>query len=336
MSRAHLTLLVEDLAALAAAAPAAGAPVLERCLARGRPIGRDVANADALRLALFGADVAAQVPVGALTAVADGLAQRGDERYWLRVEPVTLTADMTRVFMTAHGLADVEQADRAALRACVADALAEAGHALQHGPSDHWLLAPDTPPPVTFMPLAEALGRDMADTLPGAVAARAWRRLLTDLQVALHNADVNRRRRERGLREVNGVWLWGGGCLPPARPPGGFEIVISDHPVSRGLAVLADSPARSATADAVEAAVRQGGAILVDWRLGRAGGDAELGRLEALLTPLSRDVARGRLDIDLFDGRGAGWRLDRAALRRIWRRARPLREHFDAGPGART
>ena len=333
MSHTRLTVLVEDLAALAAAAAGTAAPVLERCLARGRPLARSVANPDELRFALFdaGADIPGQAPVGALTAVADGLTDMGDDRYWLRVDPVTLTADLTRVFMTAHGLADVDEADRNALRACVADVLADAGYRLQHGQPDRWLLALDDAPPFSFMRMQDALGLDMAEALPGAADARDWRRLLTDIQIALHNAEVNAGRRAQGLREVNAAWIWGGGRLPTTQPSCAFDRVLSDHPVSQGLAKLAGCTARSGTESEAADAVAWGGATLFDWRVGRSGAGAELARLEDFFSGCMQDLARGRLELTLFDGGGSGWRLDRAALRRFWRRPQPLTERFSTG-----
>jgi len=336
VSHTRLTVLVEDLAALAGAAAGTAAPVLERCLARGRPLARSVANPDELRFALFNADadIPGQAPVGALTAVADGLTVMGDDRYWLRVDPVTLTADLTRVFMTAHGLADVDEADRNALRACVADVLADAGYRLQHGQPDRWLLALDDAPPFSFMRMQDALGLDMAEALPGAADARDWRRLLTDIQVALHNAEVNSRRRVQGLREVNAAWIWGGGRLPKTKPSCAFDRVLGDHPVSHGLAKLAGCTARSGTESEAADAVARGGATLFDWRVGRSGAGAELARLEDFFSGCMQDIARGRLELTLFDGGGSGWRLDRAALRRFWRRPQPLSERFSTGTEA--
>ncbi|MEJ2385493.1 MAG: hypothetical protein P8Y54_14080 [Xanthomonadales bacterium] len=334
MSHTRLTLLVEDLAALAAATPGASAPALARCLARGRPLTRPVANADDLRLDLFG--IRETAPVAALTAAADGLATHGDARYWLRVDPVTLTADLTRVFMTARGLTDIEAADRDPLQACVESVLDDAGYRLLQGRPGRWLLALDADPGVRFTRLEDALGVDLAEVLPDAADAREWRRLLTDVQVALHNAEVNVRRRARGVREVNGVWIWGGGRLPKTRIPAAFECVVSEHPVSQGLAALAESRARPGAEQDAAAAIAEGGRVLLDWAVGRSGALEELGRLERFFAGLLPDVRRGRLAVTLLDGGGRGWQLDRAALRRFWRRARPLDAAVSGAREART
>lgn len=335
MSRARLTLLVEDLAALAAAADGVQCPALERCLARGRrlPVKGD-GNVDSLRLELFGAAHDGPVPVAALTAVADNLAEVGDNRFWLRIDPVTLTADLTRVFVTAHGLADIGEADRAALRECVRATLAETGHALENGHPDRWLIASPESPGCRFMRLDDALGLDLAEALPKVAEGREWRRLLTELQVALHNADFNARRRAAGQREINGAWIWGEGRLPERIPAGGFDRVLSDHPVSRGLASLAGIAIEAAD-DAEEIArMEPGSRVLLDWPTGRSGASRELARVERMVGTLLTDVRRGRLELTLLDGSGAGWRLESAELRRVWRRRRPLRVQLGGGNGA--
>jgi hypothetical protein len=336
VSRARLTLLVEDFAALAAAAEGATCPHLERWLARGRDAGAAVADADRLRLVLFGGDDRAAAPVAALGAAADGLAPANDARHWLRVDPVTLTADLTRVFLTAHGLPDTDAGERDELFDCVRGVLADYGLDLRRGASGDWLLALEDDPGCDFTRLDAALGCDVGETLPAGDAAREWRRILTDVQVGLHHCEVNRRRRAGGRREINAAWIWGGGRLPRAPEPV-FGRVFSDHPVSRGLAALAGSAlAPLADAEAGDGP-DAGGSMLVDWTPGPAGARRELDRLEAFAGALAPALRRGALEVRLLDGGGAGRRVDRGALRRFWRRPQALARQWRAdGPeGAR-
>jgi hypothetical protein len=52
--------------------------------------------------------------------------------------------------------------------------------------------------------------------LPSAAASWQHDRLVGELQLLLHQAPFNRRREEQGRLPVNSIWLWGGGCAPPA------------------------------------------------------------------------------------------------------------------------
>jgi len=328
----ELTLLVEDLAALAAAAPEGTRPALQRCAARGRPIGPAATDPNRIRLELFGATCDGAPPLAALSALADGVVAAGDGRYWLRIDPVTLRADMSRVFVTAWGLDDYDAGERAGLRDVLVDVLREAGHELLGEHPERGYLALPGPPGFDFVPLGAALGSDAADTLPAGPEAREWRRLLTEVQVALHHADFNQRRRREGRREANAAWIWGGGRLPDRVDRDAFVAVYSDDPVSLGLALLGGVAPRPLS-DA-DPAAPGGGRVLVDWRTGRSGAPAELDRLEAWVARLLPAAQRGELVLALRGGDGAGWCVDRGALRRFWRRERPLREALPAAGAA--
>ncbi|MCH5377502.1 MAG: hypothetical protein JJ992_26385, partial [Planctomycetes bacterium] len=233
--------MAEDLAPLAArAGEGSRHPSLERIWARGDDCGRIAATADHLRFSLFGIDTSGMLPVAALTHLSDSRRRPNNDYYWLRTDPVTMWADMARVFMTSYGFADLDPYERNEIEQCIRDVLLEEGIQLQAEHPERWCIALDKPLPFEFTRLDDALGMDVAEALPEHPEARYWRRILTEIQVALHNSPVNIRRRARGLREVNSVWFWGGGFMPEASPDYLADSVYSDHPVTRGLAIIHD------------------------------------------------------------------------------------------------
>jgi hypothetical protein len=52
------------------------------------------------------------------------------------------------------------------------------------------------------------------DYLPDGDDAARHRNLLSEIEMALHDHDVNVARQERGKQPVNSLWLWGGGVAP--------------------------------------------------------------------------------------------------------------------------
>ena len=60
--------------------------------------------------------------------------------------------------------------------------------------------------------------REPNDFLPGGSRADDFRRLLSEIEMALHEHDVNQERQARGAFPVNSLWLWGGGRLPDIEP----------------------------------------------------------------------------------------------------------------------
>jgi hypothetical protein len=69
--------------------------------------------------------------------------------------------------------------------------------------------------------------------MPAGPAAGRYRKLVSEIEMALHDHPVNLERQERGLRPVNSFWLWGGGYAPePQRVP--HPPLYADDPLLRG------------------------------------------------------------------------------------------------------
>jgi hypothetical protein len=328
---AQVTLLVEDLRRLAhAASPGIRFPALERVWARGQSERNRAPSPNHLRFRLFGIEPEGALPVAALTHVSDRRAPSANEYYWLRADPVTMWADMARVFMTSHGFADLDPYERNEIELCVREVLVDAGIDLHSDHPERWCIALGQPLEFGFTPLDEALGMDVADALPDHPKARYWRRVLNEIQVALHNCPVNVQRRATGRQEVNSVWFWGGGFIPDAAPRCLWDAVYSENPVSRGLAIINDCPTKP-----VGEALRAGFAdelqkVLIDWSLGEVAAEQELAGLEALVGSLADRCDRGQVTLTLYDGSGEGRSYGARSQRRIWRRRVPLQRALAA------
>lgn len=324
MSSLNVTFLVEDLARLALAVPPdLHLPALERVWSRGEPCRPAHATANHLRFALFGIQPEGPLPVAALTHVNDRATRPDDDFYWLRVDPVTMWADMARVFMTRYGFADLDPYERNEIENCVRDVLTEEGMVLQGGP-ERWCIALGEPLLFSFTPLDEALGMDVADALPDHPEAHYWRRVLNEIQVALHNCPVNVRRRAAGRPEVNSVWFWGGGFMPAAAPHYLLDTVYSENPVSRGLAIINDCRLQRLEDARKLDFSGDGNAVLIDWNPGPASAEQELAEIEWLTGRLAALAERGRLSLALYDGSGQGRTYGGLSRYRFWRRRVPL------------
>lgn len=75
--------------------------------------------------------------------------------------------------------------------------------------------------------------RNPNDYLPAGENAADFRRLQSEIEMALHDHSVNVERQIRGLQPVNSLWLWGGGHASESRtdphPP-----LFADDPLLRG------------------------------------------------------------------------------------------------------
>lgn len=325
MQEVHLTLLVEDLARLAAAVPTdLRYPALESAWARGQACNLRSASANHLRFTLFGIEPEGELPVAALTHVSDRRAPLDGRYYWLRADPVTMWADMARVFMTSYGFADLDPYERNEIENCLRAVFAEEGLDLHGEHPERWCIPLDRPLDFAFTPLDRALGMDVAEALPDHPEARQWRRILNEIQVALHHCPVNARRRAQGLREINSVWFWGGGFIPDAAPHYLVDTVYSDNAVSRGLAIINDCRLKSRS-EALDLDFSQDGrAVLVDWDVASTDAEAEMHALESFAGRVLDSVAGRKLVLTVYDGSGRGRSSGYWSRRRFWRRLRPL------------
>lgn len=325
MNALQVTLLIEDLARSAGAvAPDRRWPSLERAWCRGSFRRVEALSPDHLRFTLFGLEAGIHLPVAALTRVCD-LGMRPDsEEYWLRLDPVTMQADMARVFITRRGLVDLDPEESGEIDSCIREILHGEGYRVHGRRTGRWCIALAEPLAFDFCPLDQALGRDVADVLPAAPEARGWRRLLTEMQIALHNAPVNVRRRAAGRPEVNSVWIWGGGFVPQAAAEKPFDAVYADNAVSRGLGIVNDCRLANLDRTGTMDFSADGHSVLIDWTNPAADPEQRMREVEAFCGQLMALADRGRLTLTLYDGGGEGRSYGAAARRRFWRRRKPL------------
>jgi len=86
-----------------------------------------------------------------------------------------------------------------------------------------------TPPP-------EAIeGKPVTLAMPRDDAARPWRALQNEVQMVLHQADVNHARQARGELSINSVWFWGAGAAPQSMQAP-TTLLFSDDAYVNGLA----------------------------------------------------------------------------------------------------
>lgn len=329
-----ITVLAQSLQSLARAADAEKRyPALESLLCRGRHFQIESKSPDHFRFKLFGIEAEGELPIAALTRAADRREKPGRNQYWLRLDPVTLWADMARVVMTNHGFADLDEYERNEVENVVRSVLREEGIVLQSDHPERWCIALDEPLEFDFTPLEEALGMDQAEALPEQSQALHWRRIMSEIQIALHASQVNERRRTKGLQAINSVWFWGGGFIPAVSKQGVFNTVFSDNPVSCGLAVINECRLRKQTEAEATDFSRDGPSVLVDWAVQSGDQKQELDRLERFVQRLLARVRDGSVELVFYCGKSEGWRYGRGSGRKFWRSRHPLaRISFSSSP----
>lgn len=240
--------------------------------------------------------------------------------YWMHAEAMHFSAGLDHLAATTlEGESSITSQERAQLQPLLAAHLRDAGFDLCHTASDEWLVRAERVLDLQTVSPEAAVSRPLDEAMPGGRDAPELRRLMTELQMLLHEHPVNQQRARHGVRAINAVWLWGEG-LVTAVAPRALPAAFGGDPYLRGIYRLNDRQAVSAADASVALAQPVSRAVIVS--------DAtDLDTLEARwIEPLARALSVGVVaHLDLVLDR---WRIAvaRSDSWRFWRKQRPLVE----------
>jgi len=318
MTQGSLTLLLSDVDRhLPNQADWPAMPALQTLLSKGRrePLPTDLTSC-LFDLFHLQAEAGRDRPVAALGALGEGLDATGG--WWLRADPVHMVADRDQLYLSACNALEVTRREADELVAELNRLYADDGWQFIAATPEHWYLRLPRPLAMRTVPTAVAMGRRVGEVLPQGEDALVWQRTMTEIQMLLHASPVNARRSEQGLLAVNSLWFWGGGELPAASASG-WDRVVADDPLALGLARRYGLAAENPTSISLAAVTGEGRVL---WQ-------ANLESMERaeqeLFAPLLAMLRAGELTELVIALPAIGlWQIDRAALRRWWRRRRPL------------
>lgn len=256
---------------------------------------------------------------GSISSAAVGMSHQPGG-YWIHAEPVHFAAGLDRLsFLTLTDEARVSDAERRALFDQLAPTFAS-GDFVLHASGTEWFIRSARPLQVVTSTPEAAATNDLQSVMPRGSDAPALRRLMTELQMLLHEHPVNESRARRGLPAINAVWLWGSGVLTQMSLSSELPIAFGNGSFLRGLYDLSGSTIAELPESADELLQRIAGApraiVVVP--------EADFDQFDSRwLAPLSAALSSGRLSrLDLVVDE---WHVDarRSGLRRFWRRALP-------------
>lgn len=194
-------------------------------------------------LQLFHWPMTKPAPIALITAIADGLPR---DAHWLRVDPVALKVDFVQIYMLAGAHLKLQPEEMTELALLLQPSISALNCKLLMPHPERWYLqCPQSPEIITHDP-AEMLGKAITDFLPQGKDRRIWLGAFNEWQMLLHGAAFNRRRLLSGEPTVDALWPWGNGDLEglvfPLEPLNDWRLVITDHPVAKGLASLQQQP----------------------------------------------------------------------------------------------
>lgn len=243
--------------------------------------------------------------------------QTGDRpANWIAAaDPVYLEPRLDHLCLHAFRRGDIPSRDLRALIDHLQTTLAGEGQFGFTRLGPHGYLS--SPQPVaTAAVSAEVVDQDKPDAyLPGGDGAGRFRNLVSEIEMALHDHDINQARQEKGLQPINSLWLWGGGFAPQqeTRPQ---PALFSDDALSTGYwysSTAVAEPWLGSIDACLECALAGFVAQVPD--------GIEMPELETVLQALQSALRAGRLSsLTLLFRDGLRAHVRRSHTLRVWRR----------------
>lgn len=244
-----------------------------------------------------------------------GLSGRRADGFWLRAQPIHFAAGLDRLTtVPLRGQARMSVAERESLTPTLVDHLQSTGFEVHEGADGEWLLRSEAPLHAQTVTPEFAAANPAEDILPRGRDAGGLRRLMTELQMLLHEHPVNTQRQRRGLPALNAIWVHGEGMLSDVTAMT-LPAAYGDDVYLRGIYRLHDQSIQSPPSNAAALLPEISGPTVVVIDVS----DADT--LEAKwLAPLSRALQSGtiaKLTV-MFES----WQVvaGRADMFKLWRR----------------
>jgi len=315
-------------------------PALETLLVRSRRTRRAPQSLEATLADAFGQPPGAPYAAFRRLGESDATADTAGAGGWLCSDPVHLRYHQEQLILADSGSFGITLDEAQALAGELNRHLSDVG-CFHVASAERWYLqladssladAVDTPP------LSAVAGRRIDSQLPATAPARRLRTLQNEAQMVMHAHPLNAQREGAGRMPINGLWLWGGGTLPPRRTSD-FDGVWSSNPLALGLARAAGVPTHRLPVDAAtlfeHAAPDASQLIVLEDLLGPVlyeNGEAYRSALAGLETrwfaPLRAALSSGaisRLRVEASTAYATlTWESTRREQWKLWRRPQPL------------
>lgn len=269
------------------------------------------------------------LPVAPLTYRVD--AEAGFSGWCMRADPVYMVAGQNSLRVMASGAAmQLTEAEAEAIGRSLNQHFAPQGVRFETPDAHRWYCFSEQHQQLLTTSLRQVQGRPVQALLPAGEDGVFWNGILAEAQMLLHQHEVNQVRAQKGLPQMNSLWLWGQGEVPSVAS-NNWEQVWANEPLAVSLAhatsVASASPPETASDWLAQA--EEGNHLLILEHLIPALPDLSQDMwshfseaVELLwLQPLLRALQQKQLgSLSLYPEDGHVYQLTRTGVRRFWQR----------------
>lgn len=181
---------------------------------------------------------AGDLPIAPLSRLVDDAGR--PDGIWMRADPIHLAAGRDGVVLVDSSSLSLSQHDAIILAAALEGLFLEENWQLEIPLSKRWYIKLPENPDITTVEIDNVIARDIHPYMPNGPERNRWLRLMNEIQMLLHNCEINKEREKQGKLSINSLWLWGIGQLPEILPRQ-WTRIYSDEPVAQGLAMLSSA-----------------------------------------------------------------------------------------------
>ena len=179
------------------------------------------------------------LPIAAISRLIDD--NQPSEGVWLRADPVHVRADRDGLILIDNNQFTISQHDALALASDINIILRPYELELEVPGPYRWYLRIKEELKIRTTPVDSIIGRDILPFMPSGDDCSNLIRLMNDIQMTLHNSDVNKKREQEKMLPINSLWFWGCGALPK-NIEHQWSFIASDEILAKGLAMISATP----------------------------------------------------------------------------------------------
>ena len=178
-------------------------------------------------------------PIAAISRLTDD--NQHPEGIWLRADPVHVRADRDGLILIDNNQFTISQHDALALAADINKILKPYEFELEVPTPYRWYLRIKDDLNIRTTPVDSIVGRDILPFMPNGDDRINLIQLMNDIQMTLHDSDVNKKREQEKMLPINSLWFWGCGELPEIIDRQ-WSFIVSDEMLAKGLSMIAATP----------------------------------------------------------------------------------------------
>jgi hypothetical protein len=212
-------------------------PALERILAKSHYTESRSQAIEEWLCQAFGVSKQQDWPVAPIMLHIDGTdAEQTRNEYWLRADPVHLRIENNHILLADSQIFTISLKESMQFAEILNQYFNKSGIFFLPLYPDRWYVRINKTPNLQTRLLSETVGKNINNLLPAGEDSSIWHNIFNEIQMLLHDHQLNQERETRGELAINSIWFWGGGIMPQVIRST-FNQVWCDHAFAHALAV---------------------------------------------------------------------------------------------------